>query len=273
MNNPPKLIKSLKSKNWVNSLFETFEFDNGVKANFEVKKDAISNCFECKNFIEFGPIKTENIRVYKSEYFKFFSIEFGTTNTELFERENEFCCNQVHTRTNSWLYSGSRMTNYIYLEEHRITSLLLSKISEEYLSVRIAHSTIEKEPLKNIEVKLNLKGKFILSPQKQKSIHTDYSRYSEEEKVELKKWKNIEHFKTVGLVKARMNSWIENLFKCEIDGSDKAIKSIYVSEEQRLELEYRLKESQDSILNLKGKFRMYDDFSAILKYIEKIEPN
>lgn len=220
---------------------------------------------------QFETFKAEDILVYNSNYFKSFIVEMKTPNIVEFEQVKNYCTNSTHTSQNSWSYSGSRMTNYECVEDKFLTNLIITKQSDQFVGIRLEHTTIEKSPKNIIDAKLDLIGK-IHFYQKEQTQFDDYSQYSNQELKSIMNWKNIEVAKRRQVIRAKMSRLVENLFKCDIgEPQTQKVRSIYLNEEQRKEIRAVVNMSSNSCIRIKGEFKMYEDNSAILTKIDHLE--
>lgn len=269
--NPPKLISEIQSKGWLNSMFNTFEFEKPISPKFEFHQGLYTHKLETSDEVKFDTFKARNFSVYQSQYFKNFSIEFNTDENKVFTHQDEYCINEKFTRINSWHHNGKRMSSYYYITEKTISGLILTKQTENNIGVILSHSTILKEEKRNIDINLKLTGNLNISNRAIKKVLNEYSDYSTEQLASLEKWKNIELSKKTQLIQNRMNNWIENLYECSVEESENKIRLIYVTKAQKRKLQEVVEKSKKGYLNLEGEFRMFDDYSAILKSISKLE--
>lgn|GEM_PF-4024184 len=270
MNNPPKLIREFLSKEWFSQLYLNFVLQEEFGIN-KVQTDQYPNQWKIADQ-QFETFKAEEILVYNSYYFKSFIVEMKTQNIKVFEHVKKYCTNSTYTSQNSWSYSGSRMTNYEYVDDKFLTNLIITKQSDQFVGIRLERTTIEKSPKNIIETKLDLKGEIHLC-QKVQTQFDDYSQYSNLELKSIKSWKNIDVAKRRQVIRAKMSIWIENLFKCDIgDPQTQKVRSFYLNEEQREEIRSVVDKSDNSSIRIKGEFKMHDDSSAILIKIDHLEP-
>jgi len=268
---PPKIIEELKEKIWLSQIFSDTNSDEIDFPDFEFRQGLYIHENVFKNLINFKSFVAQNFRVRISKYFNSFSIEFNTACLEIFNNQEEYFLNGNYPKETSWHYSGSRMSNYKYFEENRLTEIILTKQAENNVGILLSSSTIEKQPKTNIEFSLNLTGRFKTSNKKIELSIDDYSNLSEEELANTKKWKNIEVSKKSQLARNKMLKWINGLFECSIEMPNKKLRSIFLNEKQKSEIEIALHNSSSNKLNLNGEFKMFSDYTAILKSIDKLE--
>lgn len=271
LKNPPKLIRELLNENWLKSIFNNCKFDPSISPKFRYNEGLYTHELIALNNIQFESFNAQSFRIHESKYFFNFSIEFSTSKTEIFTKRDEYCLNKFFTKRNSWHYSGSRMANYKYIEEDRITGLIISKLSESTIGVVLSHSTIYKQAKTNIELNIILNGNFHISNKATELTYNDYSDLSESELKSIKEWKNIEVSKESQLAKNQMFKWIENLYECTVHEPTKTIRSIYLNEEHKNEIERLISQSKEGKIKLDGEFKMFSDYTAILETINKLE--
>ena len=252
-------------------MFDTFEFDESISPKLEFRQGLYTHKLAMSHEIKFESFKAHNFSLYQSQYFKHFSIEFNTNEGKVFTNQDEYCTNQKFTKTNAWHHGGKRMSSYYYITEETITGLIITQQTENSVGVILSHSTILKKAKVHIDIILNLTGKFKISNKPIKRIANEYTDYTVEQLVDLKKWKNIELSKKTQLIQNKMNSEIENLYECSIEEPNMQIRAIYVTDNQKAKLKKVLKNSEDGSLNLVGEFSMFSDYTAILKSISKLE--
>lgn len=163
------------------------------------------------------------------------------------------------------------MAKYTYITTDSITSLRLTLQSDDVLAVTLSRETIDKMAKKAIDKEIQLIGQFNISTSPMTFEIDDYSACSDEEMADLKKWKNIELSKRSQLVKIRMNDWINNLYECGVHDEEKSLRLIYLSLGQKEIIERLQNDSPNRLLKLDGKIRMFSDYTAILKSIDRIE--
>ncbi len=224
-----------------------------------------------KSPIIFKSFVAQNFGVRISKFFNSFSLEYNTECIEIFNNQEDYLLNSNYSKETAWHYSGSRMSNYKYFEENRLTNIILTKQSENNIGILLSSSTIEKQPKTNIEFSLNLSGRFKTSNRQIQLSFDDYSKLSKEELEHSKQWKNIEVSKKYQLAKNKMLNWINGLYECSIELPDKSLRLIYLNKEQKNKIEIELTNSSSNHLNLAGEFKMFSDYTAILKSIDKIE--
>jgi len=271
LNNPPKLIDELLSKEWLKILFDKFELNLSSSPKLEFNQGLFSHDLQSPLDIEFLTFTAKNLRVKESKYFKNFLIEFGTKEMEIFDKPSKYFTNKYHTRRSSWHYSGSRINNFKYILDDVLIGIIVTKQSDQYVGVMISSSTIEKKPKIDIDFELVLEGNFSINSIKKEFIYNDYSHCSKEELLSLEKWKNIEHSKKLQLVQLKMNRWINNLYECYVDEPTKTIRSIYLTQSQVNEIRTQTNKLKNIEMRLFGKFTMFSDYTAILKNIYKLD--
>lgn len=271
LTNPPRLIAEIQGKKWLEKLLSLYHLDSTLSPHSEFKNGLYTHSYRLDDPINFESFAAENTKIYESEYFKSVSIEFLTRDVHLFEKRDQYCLNGSYPKSQCWHYSGSRMVNYTYITTDTITSLRLTLQSEDVLAVTLSRETIDKMAKKAIDKEIQLIGQFIISTSPITFEIDDYSACSDEEMADLKKWKNIELSKRSQLVKIRMNDWINNLYECGVHDEEKSLRIIYLSLGQKEIIERLQNDSPNQLLKLDGKIRMFSDYTAILKSIDRIE--
>ena len=268
---PPKIISEIQSKDWLKSLFNSFEYSELISPKLEFRQDSYTHELKTSDIIKFISFEAYNFSLYLSNYFKYFRIEFDTNISEVFTNQDKYCTNETFTRTNSWNHEGKRMSCYYYITDETITELIITKQTENNIGVILSHSTILKEAKKKIDFNLHFTGKFSVANNPIVNKYYDYSDCSIEEFESLKKWKNIELSKKTQMIQNKMNEWVENLYECSVEEPNKRIRAIYINENQKQKFQQMFQKSDQVFLNLDGEFIMFDDYTAILKSINKLK--
>jgi hypothetical protein len=265
--NLPRIIVELQSEDWLNHLFNNFDLNHRNTPKYSTEQGLYYHSCKFKSY-EFKTYKGKDITIESSRYFKSFGITIGTNSTDIFDNIEEFCTNEIYTQERSFMIKGSREKSYFYIGDKLLSSARIGKMTDDYTRIAISHTTIDKTPKQNIEVDLSINAEFKISKERIISKFNDYSGCSKQELDSINKWKNVELSIRLQKVKARMESWIENLFECWVDEPEKNIRAIYLTDDQKLQIE----KFESPFLKLKGKFKMYSDYTAILIKLDNIEP-
>jgi hypothetical protein len=194
------------------------------------------------------------------------------TNSNIFDNIEEFCTNETYTQKSSFMIKGQREKSYFYIRDKHLSGARIAKITDDYAKIVINHTTIDKTPKQNIAVNLSISGEFKISNKRIITKFNDYSDCSKKELDSINEWKNVEHSIRLQKIRARMENWVENLHECWVNESEKRIRAIYITDKQKVQIENATKKSKSTFLNLSGKFKMYADYTTILKKIETLEP-
>jgi len=268
--NLPRIISELISIDWIGHLFYNFNLDHTNTPEYELHQSDYSHACKFQQY-DLKSYTANYINISTSKYFKSLCITIGTEAPFIFDGIEEYCTNESFTQKESFKIKGKREKTYCYIEQEYISHVRITKFSENNSRVIIWYETIEKTPKQNIEFELSISGELKISQTKNTSKFYNYSEFSKEELKSLNQWKNVELSKKMQHIQTKMESWIENLYECRIDDSKKKIKSIYLNEQQKSEVEKFILENKSSLLNIKGKFKMFRDYDAILCEIENIE--
>jgi len=268
--NLPRIISELVSIDWIGHLFENFTLDHINTPEFKLHQTEYYHASKFQQY-DLKSYTAKDISIALSKYFKSFCITIHTEASFIFDRIEEFCANKSFTQKESFKIKGKREKTYCYLEEEYLSNVRITKFSDNLSRIIIWYETIEKTPKKNIEFELSISGELKISQTKNTPKFYDYSECSKEELEFLSQWKNVELSKKLHPIQTKMESWIENLYECWVGDSKQQIKSIYLSEKQKTELEKFMNETNSSLINIMGKFKMFRDYDAILCEIKNIK--
>lgn len=266
MKDPPKLILELKKNKLIFALFENFEIA------YKLLPSNLTERLSYFDEVEFDSFTSRKFQINCSKYYKWFILEFEVHLPELFQQSEIYCTNKTHPIDLTLCISGNRSKRYCYIEKKYYTDILIIKMANDFVQVRLSHSLIPKtskrNPIENIKLNGELTINYLVE---QKIPLVEMIQDQTEEQIrESKNWTNVNLLNKIRELDLDNRMETTGLYSCRFKESKNQIRQIYISELHKNKLLSLNNNSKQMRINIEGEFKRIEDSILILNTINKV---